>query len=94
MTENDFETSDQTGQGATVAADKAQPMFRDKEILNIEEAAAFLTISPAYLYRLINEGAVPCARLGKRAVFVRSALLDWVLEQVGYSPKAAAKVHA
>jgi len=58
--------------------------IESKEVMNITEAAEFLTISPAYLYRMINQGVVPCARLGKRAVFLKSCLIDWLKQQVSY----------
>lgn len=61
-----------------------------KEVMSIAEAAEFLTISPAYLYRLINQGVIPCVRLGKRAVFLKSSLIEWLKQQVSCSTEVMA----
>ena len=52
------------------------------DILSIDDAANYLTISKYYLYMLVNKNAIPHARLGKRIVFRKIDLLDWVGSKV------------
>jgi len=45
--------------------------LRDKDVLSVEEAAQFLTISKTTLYTLLNSGALKSARLGGRRLIRR-----------------------
>lgn len=57
---------------ARLAAARAQ-----KEILNRNEAAAYLNIAPGTLTRYVKEGVIPCRKLARRVVFSREALRRW-----------------
>lgn len=48
------------------------------DILSVELAAEFLNISKAMLYRLAKQNKVPHANLGRRILFRKSDLLDWI----------------
>lgn len=48
------------------------------EIINQQEAAAFLGVSVKTLRKEVNAGGVPCKRIGSRYVFNRRALAEWV----------------
>jgi excisionase family DNA binding protein len=58
-------------------------MSSGEEILTLDQAAAYLQISRATLYRLIKSGEIPGRRVGRRYRFSRRALLEWVEEKEG-----------
>ena len=48
------------------------------DVLDAEEAAAYLRVSKRHLARMVANGDVPSVLLGHRRVFLRSSLLDWL----------------
>jgi excisionase family DNA binding protein len=50
------------------------------EIMTIGEAAAYLRISISSLYKLAQEGRIPCQKVGRHWRFRREAIDRW-LEQ-------------
>lgn len=50
----------------------------DKEILTVAEAAKLLGIHPQTLYERCAMGDVPHKRLGRRLLFSRRKLVEWV----------------
>ena len=54
-------------------------MKQDKEVLNLIEAAEFLSTSPRTLQKAVAEGSIPCRRLGKRYFFALEALRNWLM---------------
>ena len=51
-----------------------------KEILTIEEAAEFLSVSKSYLYKQTSAQRIPHYKpTGKRCYFRRSELEEWIL---------------
>lgn len=56
------------------------PVSPLKEILTIEEAAEFLSVSKSYLYKQMSAQAIPHYKpTGKRCYFKRSELEAWIL---------------
>lgn len=51
---------------------------QNEVLLNSKEAAALLRISPSALVGLRKTGGLPYVRLGKRILFKREALLDYI----------------
>ena len=51
------------------------------EIMTIPEAAQYLRISMSSLYKLAQEGRVPCQKVGRHWRFRRKAIDRW-LEQI------------
>lgn len=49
----------------------------DREVLTFQEAQEFLRVSHQTLYRLIERG-LPSHKVGKKRVFLREELLEWV----------------
>ena len=65
----------QSNQASNVA-----PVSPFKEILIIEEAAEFLSVSKSYLYKQVSAQAIPHYEpTGKRCYFKRSELEAWIL---------------
>lgn len=53
--------------------------FASKEVLNLEEAAAFLGVKKSTLYKMTHFSQIPYYKpAGKLIFFEKSALLDWV----------------
>jgi excisionase family DNA binding protein len=48
------------------------------ELLNTDEAAAYLRLSERKLYELVADGAVPCSKVTGRWLFPKTALDRWV----------------
>jgi len=49
-----------------------------KEVMNTFEAAAFLGISPHDLRRYARRGMIPARKLGKRWLFHKPHLVEWL----------------
>ena len=53
--------------------------FSAKEVLNLEEASAFLGIAKSILYKMTHTNQLPFFQTGRQAHLLREeALLDWV----------------
>lgn len=50
----------------------------DDPVMTAKEAAAFLGVSPWTLYAAASRHEVPHRRLGRRLLFLRSALKAWL----------------
>jgi len=50
----------------------------EKKLLKVAEAAAYLTLSQFYLYRLVETGAIPTIRLGRSIRFDPAELDEWI----------------
>ena len=48
------------------------------ELLSVEEAAAYLKFSTAYLYRLAKENKIPHINYGRHIIFRKKDLYDWL----------------
>lgn len=49
-----------------------------EEPMDIKEAAAFLKCAVSTIYRDTAAGCIPCIRKGKRVLFLKSDLLEWL----------------
>ena len=59
---------------------KEQDLTGNKEVLCFKEAAAYISCSPSYLYKLTSSSRIPCYKpLGKKLFFKRTELNDWLL---------------
>lgn len=50
------------------------------EVLNIEDAAKFLGVSPRTLSESVDELKIPYRRIGRKHIFARDCLVEWVKE--------------
>lgn len=55
------------------------------EIMTISETAEYLRISISSLYKLAQEGRIPCQKVGRHWRFRRQALDRWLEEMPGSS---------
>ena len=54
---------------------------RTRLTMTVDEVAQALSISRNHAYKLVNEGAIPSKRLGRRYVVPRASLEAWLLER-------------
>ena len=52
-----------------------------REVMDLEQAAAFLGVSERTLRRWLDEKGIPFARVGRLLRFRRTALLEWLKAQ-------------
>lgn len=61
-----------------VLAEIVKPPEKEKELLTISEASELLMLSKSTLYQLNIRGKIPYFKKGKRVIYKRSELLDWL----------------
>lgn len=49
------------------------------DVLTVKEAAAYLRTTPWHVYRLIEKGELPCARLG-RIIRIKRKVIELMLD--------------
>jgi len=54
------------------------PAPADRDILNIEEAAALLGVSVKTFNKVLHSERIPARKIGREWKFSRQALIDWV----------------
>lgn len=59
----------------------SEPALSD-EVLTAEQVAAMLGVDKKTIYDKANRGEIPCRRLGRRMLFGRRAILDWLNKPV------------
>lgn len=52
------------------------------EVLSADQVALLLGIDVKTVYDHANRGRIPCRRLGRRVLFGRRAILDWLNKPV------------
>ncbi len=58
---------------------KAQNL-QQREVLTLEEAAEYLSVSESHLYKLTSGKEIPCSKpTGKKLYFKREELNEWML---------------
>ncbi len=67
------------GVSTAVAAPQAPaPDENEKEVMTADEVAAFLGVDRNTVYDYAGRGVIPHQRLGKRILFRRGALVQWL----------------
>lgn len=59
----------------------AQDKLGHDDVMNAEEASAWLKIPKSTLYKLCNDGELPGAKVGRHWRFHRETLEQWLLER-------------
>jgi len=54
----------------------------DKEIMTLEEVAAYLRLKPQTIYTWAQEKKIPAAKLGKEWRFKKSIIDQWFLKHI------------
>ena len=57
------------------------PADRGSSVLTIDELSEYLKISKSTLYKLAQEGSVPCQKVGKHWRFHKDAVDEWLRQR-------------
>lgn len=50
------------------------------DVMNVNEVAVYLRVAPATIYRLAQQGKIPCGKVGRAWRFRREAIDRWISE--------------
>ena len=64
----------------TIFLKPVPPPVRNGDILDVDEAAALLKVSKKTVYNRVKENTIPYARLGRKLLFHRQSLVQWVAD--------------
>jgi excisionase family DNA binding protein len=56
------------------------PQIKNSDILDVDEAAALLKVSRRTVYNHVKAGKMPHARVGRKLLFSRAKLSQWVAD--------------
>lgn len=56
-------------------------------VMTVEEVADYLRIPRSSVYRLAQQGRIPCQKAGRRWRFHRAAIDEWLSKTGGGGPK-------
>lgn len=73
--------SSRLGRAAAAAFDTDTAI--ENEVMNVDEVATFLRVNRNTVYEAVAARRIPHQRLGRRILFSRSALLQWLAGRVG-----------
>ena len=51
------------------------------DVMNVNEVANYLRVAPATIYRLAQQGKIPCGKVGRAWRFRKDAIDHWISEQ-------------
>lgn len=63
------------------------PIDAAAEVMTAEQVAELLGVDKKTIYDKANRGQIPCRRLGRRMLFGRRAILDWLNKPLDESPR-------
>jgi len=58
-------------------------MIRDGDVMTALEVGRYLGLSRNSVYDAAGRGDIPCRRVGRRLLFSRAALVDWLRGHAG-----------
>ena len=64
----------------TVFLKPAPLLVKNGNILDVDEAAALLKVSKKTVYNRVKENTIPLARLGRKLLFHRQSLVQWIAD--------------
>ena len=77
-------------QRVLLAVNGAADRGRMHQLLLVEEVALLLRTTPKAIYAMVARGQLPgVRRIGRRVLFCRATLLDWLATTCAPSPKGA-----
>lgn len=53
-------------------------MLTIAEVLNVDEVAELLRVGRNTVYEAANRGEIPHRRVGRRLIFSRTAVMEWI----------------
>jgi excisionase family DNA binding protein len=67
------------------------PQVKNSDILDVDEAAALLKVSRRTVYNRVKAGAIPHARVGRKLLFHKQTLTQWVADGADLAKPAPVK---
>jgi excisionase family DNA binding protein len=67
------------------------PQIKNSDILDVDEAAALLKVSRRTVYNHVKAGKIPHARVGRKLLFSRAKLNQWVADGADLAPMPPTK---
>ncbi len=64
------------------------PQLKNGDILDVDEAAALLRVSKKTVYSRVKAGTLPYAKLGRKLLFSRAKLTQWVADGADLANRA------
>ncbi len=58
----------------------SQSQVFEKLVLTVEDVAELIGCSRRHVYKLISMDRIPYAKVGRRTVFLRSRVCEWLLQ--------------
>lgn len=52
------------------------------ELLTAREAAELIRLPRSSVYELVRNGRIPFVRIGRRILFIRGALIQWLIDEM------------
>jgi excisionase family DNA binding protein len=52
------------------------------QLLTADEASELIRLPRSSVYELARNRRIPCVRIGRRILFVRAALVQWVIDEM------------
>ena len=59
---------------------KPIPVYKNGDILDVDQAAALLKVSKKTIYNRVKSGTIPHARLGRKLLFNKQKRVQWVAD--------------
>lgn len=59
-------------------AEVASSQVRQRAVYSAAEVAGLLGLSKATVYEMAHSGRIPCKRVGRRFIFSRAAVHEWL----------------
>lgn len=53
----------------------------NKDTLTVQEVADYLRVSRDLVYALVREKKIPCIRIGRRVIFRKETVEDWMINE-------------
>ena len=75
----------------TSFVEPAAPPVKNNDILDVDEAAALLKVSRRTVYNRVRAGTIPHARVGRKLLFSRTKLNQWVADGADLAKSNPAK---
>ena len=64
----------------TTFIEPTSPQFKNNDVFDVDEAAALLKVSRRTIYNRVKSGTIPHAKVGRKLLFHKQTLTQWVAD--------------
>lgn len=65
-----------------MAVDPVSQAHDEFELLTADEAAQLIRLPRSSVYELARNGRIPFVRIGRRILFIRGVLIQWLIDEM------------